>query len=501
MIPIQDVYLYEDRAQIVRRATLSVQEGVNGFLLRDLSPLIVHKSVQVSLGTSDAKVNFVETRVELVEDNRKDRCRPAEADAMLAEETAAERHANQQKLLFEQYRDLHRRIVKEVFVEASWGQGKPQHWREKEATIRAQKEEAFRSYQDSWHVYTQLQKRNRERNVSGHVSLRTQKKGLMEIEIFSASTMDVDIEILYILPNACWRPSHRMERLKDEVRFDIGAMVWQHTGADWENVRLHFSTERSSLGVKAPTLQLDRLSVVDSQKEVFIEEREQEIHGVGGTVNMDTMPGINDGGQSRQLKSDQRISIPSNGKPYFSHVHSFVSPCSEELLVIADQVPAAVVKTVQENHSTLPILPGPVELVKEKSIVGRAKIDFVSPRESFEIGWGGHPGVRIRRKTGQKSEKAGFFAGGQKELHTVSLFFSNIGASDLRLRCVERLPVSEIEQVQVKNPETQKMTAHVEKLQFDSKNGFLEWEQVLPKDSRIRHSYSYVIIKDASVRG
>jgi len=243
------------------------------------------------------------------------------------------------------------------------------------------------------------------------------------------------------------------------------------------------------------------LSVVDSQKEVFIEEREQEIHGVGGTIDMKSMPGINDGGEVQKLKSTHKISIPSNGNPYFSHIESFTSPFSQELLVIADQVSAAVIKTVQHNRSSLPILPGPVELVQDKSSVGRAKIDFVSPAESFEIGWGGHPGVRIRRKTTTKTEKGGFFSGGSKEEHFVSLYFSNIGGSDLRLRCIERVPVSEVEQVEIGKPDLTEMNQHIDKIAFDEKNGFLEWEQHLPKDSRIRHSYQYVITKDSSVRG
>ena len=84
MIPICDVYLYEDRAQIVRQATISLEEGVNSFVLRDLSPLVVHKSVQVSLSNKQARVNFVDNRVVVVEDDTIDRTRPEEAVATQA---------------------------------------------------------------------------------------------------------------------------------------------------------------------------------------------------------------------------------------------------------------------------------------------------------------------------------------------------------------------------------------------------------------------------------
>ena len=179
MIPICDVYLYEDRAQIVRRATLSLDEGANSLVLRDLSPLVVHKSVQISLSNKQARVNFVDNRVVVVEDDTIDRTRPEEAESMLAEETSAKLHMNQQKLIFEQYRELHRRLVQEIFVAASWGQGKKQEWQEKEAVSRTQKDKAFAQYQEAWTEYTKIKQRNRDRNVSGHIALRTQKKGRM----------------------------------------------------------------------------------------------------------------------------------------------------------------------------------------------------------------------------------------------------------------------------------------------------------------------------------
>ena len=58
MIPIHNVTLYEDRAQITRTTTIQLNQGSNTLLLEGLSPLLVHKSVQVRLSTPHAKISL-----------------------------------------------------------------------------------------------------------------------------------------------------------------------------------------------------------------------------------------------------------------------------------------------------------------------------------------------------------------------------------------------------------------------------------------------------------
>ena len=79
MIPICDVSLYEDRAQISRRALLKLKMGNNSLVLDNLSPAIVLKSVQVVLGDRDAKLNFVETKLYREEDTDPDHTKPENA--------------------------------------------------------------------------------------------------------------------------------------------------------------------------------------------------------------------------------------------------------------------------------------------------------------------------------------------------------------------------------------------------------------------------------------
>ncbi|MBF0188165.1 MAG: DUF4139 domain-containing protein [Magnetococcales bacterium] len=66
-------------------------------------------------------------------------------------------------------------------------------------------------------------------------------------------------------------------RTSPRIRFEIDACVWQRTGENWENVQLHFSTERPSLGAESPPLLEDRLQLRPVEKSFTVETREERV--------------------------------------------------------------------------------------------------------------------------------------------------------------------------------------------------------------------------------
>ena len=502
MIPITDVFLYEDRSQIMRKGTISLKQGVNRIVLEDLSPLIVLKSVQTQLGTETAKLISMHTELTLVRDNRENHTIPKQKNEWLQEEYEAKNQAEKLKVTHSKTRELYERIVKEIFHNASWGVGSPNIWNKKESLLREKNRVAFEQTQDATSNYLNIFRRNEKNNIHRQPEVKYKKIAQVELEIHSEKEQEIEIQLDYLLGNACWRPAHRLEQIDDsQVIFSIGAMVWQNTGEDWKDAKLHFSTERSSLGTKAPPLTLDQLSLMETSKEIIIEEREQEVHQTGGDIkSISKMPGIDDGGEIRTLVAPKpEATIPSDGKPYFIEIETFSSGSKKEYLVISDQCPAAIIKTTQSNTSKLPILPGPVELLKNGGYIGRSKIDFISTQESFEIGWGAHPDIRIHRAERTKKEKTSFLKSKNVKTHTIELYLSNIGEESHTLHCIERIPVSELSQVQVSEPNTKKIKDKVEELKQDKENGFLSWDLKLPPQGNILLSYHYQISKDSSV--
>src|SRR5262249_39644592 len=98
------------------------------------------------------------------------------------------------------------------------------------------------------------------------------------------------------------------------------------------------------------------------------------------------------------------------------------------------------------------------------SMVGTGKLAFVAAGEPFELGFGADDGVRVRRRTTDQRDTTPV-VGTQKLTRTVRLYLSNLGGEPKQLLVVERVPVSEIEDVEV---ELHTDARH----SFDAKDGF-----------------------------
>jgi uncharacterized protein (TIGR02231 family) len=115
-----------------------------------------------------------------------------------------------------------------------------------------------------------------------------------------------------------------------------------------------------------------------------------------------------------------------------------------------------------------PILAGPVRIARDKSLVGRAKIGFIGKGEPFEVGLGTDDGVRVRRKQTEQRDTVPV-TGTQKVRRTVKVYLGNLSSERKRVLVTERVPVSEIEDVEISLPEPGGF-------RLEAKDGFLKRE-------------------------
>jgi hypothetical protein len=89
-----------------------------------------------------------------------------------------------------------------------------------------------------------------------------------------------------------------------------------------------------------------------------------------------------------------------------------------------------------------------VRVARGTSLVGRSKLDYVGKGEPFEIGFGADDGVRVRRTRDEERDTTTLL-GTQKLKRTVKIYLVNLSAEVKHVLCTERVPVSEIEDVEV----------------------------------------------------
>lgn len=437
--PIVAVTVLEDRAFVRRQGQLEVPAGRHRWQLEGwLSPVLVDKSLAVTLEGGARALGTQVVR------------RRTHRDTPPPPPSEAADHTVEGELVSQELESAERMLGELLYLiseRVSLGDGALQAWEEQLEELMAWKEELLQRQLDLL-----APPASHERKDGALFEHRSKVADLVgEVQAEGGGLLTFTIE--YAVALACWRPYHQAEWTGSALRFTAEACVWQNTGEDWSEVELVLSTERQSLGATPPPLPRDTLSTRkrngNGSLEVVVEERQVEIQE-SPSAAPEEIPGIDDGGQVFTTPVSCRCSIPSDGQAVKVPLFEFEAPARWENLLVAELQPQVVQLTALSNSSPHPILAGPVELLREGAWVGRARLGLVAPGEGFRLSWGSHPSLRARRETRQLAEvKDDLLGGWTRTRHEVSLTLSNLSAQSHKVEVVERIPVSEIRQVEV----------------------------------------------------
>ncbi|MCW5808980.1 MAG: DUF4139 domain-containing protein, partial [Deltaproteobacteria bacterium] len=272
------------------------------------------------------------------------------------------------------------------------------------------------------------------------------------IDLVADAASDARVTIGYIVPGAAWRPYHRATLVpggdKPQVAWQTTACVWQATGEDWTDAALTFSLERPSLGVEPPELSDDELRARRRPDTVVVEAREQEQQTTGLGGGASEVLGIDDGGLGLTL-SAPRATIRCDGLPHRVPVGAFTAKASLALVAVPVKSAFVHVRAKLANEGSAPLLAGPVDLIMSSGYVGRAEIGFVAAGERFHLGFGPDADLRVHRTETRDRDDAGLLGGWNVQTVRVAVRLSNLGGRARTIEVTERLPISEVEQVEV----------------------------------------------------
>ncbi len=516
---IKEVTLMEDRARVTRRGTIKHKAGVTALSIDSVSPLISDKTLvgRVTSGNGAEVVTATVTREhrEIAELQEKDPERiRKDLDTVARNINAIGELRTQANQDLAALNELEEKTLAEMAYDASWAVSDPGAW-EKDLTAVGEKITEIHGSIGGWArdlEGLQLEERELERQLAAASSVTGENNFRIEAVVQVTVAGECALEFEYVVPSTCWRPSHTatlshsdgpkgngLERL--EMRAE--GCVWQNTGEDWEGVQLHFSTQRSSLGLEPPELGEDLLTVQKKPDQVVVEVRDQAIEDAGlgqaegsGPPRDQEMPGIDDGGEIVNLRSASPADIPSDGRPYRVEIFSFQTPTTGSLVCMPELTRAVIYKTSQANTSKHPLLAGPVDLIRESGKVGNTVIPYLAPGEAFDLGWGPDPELRVQRWQDDSEIDSKALSSWEETRKTTSIALSNIGSETKKLVLKERIPVSEIEAVEIRFDRD----GTTEKVGPDE-NGFLAWDVTLEPFGRASYEFAYVLRKKKAVTG
>jgi uncharacterized protein (TIGR02231 family) len=455
-LAVARVTCMEDRAQVERRGEVELPVGICRLEIHGVSPVAVERSLRVE--ASGAKIIDAKLRRRWREQPKGGLAPDASAlrKAVLASEQELKSCADDVSRLTVR-KDLVIRARAEIYreIQESTGAGKSdaEHWSRRLTEVGAQLDRV----EDELRLRNVEELRLQQRLRDSHSALAASEEHpstltcSLELTLESAGGK-ATLRASYLVPCAVWRPAYRATLEGTVVKVESEAVVWQRTGESWNEVELLCSTARPTLGTTPPTLTSDRLSTrpkrAEEKKVVDVSVREEVIQSAGETISSSELPGLDDGGESRLLKAPSKATVPSDGQPHRIPLSSFEAKATLERLCTPELTPLISTVARFPNGGPNVLLAGPVDLLRQSGFVGRGQLKFAGQNETIALSFGSEDGLRVIRNVDEKREEARL-TGRRTTTRTVRLFVSNASAESSRITLEERIPVSEVKDVEV----------------------------------------------------
>ncbi len=462
MIGVREVAVLEDRARVVRRGKVTLGAGQHRIVVDGVAPVLVDKTLTAT--ATGARVLDVRCRRELAPWRTGEGTnRAAELMRRLDDATIELAAAEAELAVIEhEHADvlgLRQILLGELAAEASWGR-KPAGAAERLVRLDERDRELTARVATQHHAIDRQRRDLATLRARLDEALHDAGVEAARIEIDVAVDQDgseVELTTEYLVPGACWRPYHTARLDGDRVSITTDACIWQRTGEDWREATISCSTERPSLGASPPRLASDEVRVQRKSDVVVVEARDQDIEttGLGADREVDRIrlaaaqvPGVDDGGVAQTLRAPHPATVLSDGRPYRVTLGSHDAPAEVALVAFPERSPCVFTRTRQANGPR-PLLAGPVDLIRGSGHVGRTSILYVAPGERFELGWGPEPDVRLHRDEQRKRDEAGMLGSWNVTRVRVAVRLSNLGERARTIEVTERVPVSEIDKVEI----------------------------------------------------
>lgn len=456
--PVREVTLLVDRASIQRVGSIHLGKGRHRLSVPGVPPALQDVSLRAAVDGGTISNVRVLRAMRVQRSARPDEIGAVE-DEMRALSQKATSAGEQMERAAQRYRAVSRMLLQgmaELPQDVSWGIADEQGWKKTfEALFRRSR--ALRSEAVEQDILQRehidaLHNANTRRKLLAQQQHDFTAEAVIDLIVPEAASYQ--ITLAYTVPGALWRPRYTARLRKDgQLEMTSFAAIWQNTGEDWSNVEVVFSTARSSLGTEPPMLHDDLLKAQRKSSTVQVEAREVAVQDTGPSFatappSAVSLPGVDDGGEVLTLRAAGPVTVPSDGHLNTVQIAQFTTTASVEHVACPELAELVFLRSVQRNAGAVPILAGPVELIRDSGPVGFGEVLFVAPGGTFELSFGPQDALRLQRRVSQKKKTDPVDKWTHQE-HSVFIDISNISDESFTLRVTERIPVSEVDEIKV----------------------------------------------------
>ncbi len=483
---ITDVTVFRDRAVVTRKLTLNLNPGVYQVHIADLPGTLEENSIQAH-GKGVAKVKLYGAR--------------------LVSRELAEEQSPQVRLLQDQIQDVLFKIQtnqqtkngleqKRLFLNSIQAASAAQIGKDlitQQPSVTTVKELADYIEQELAVTYKkdvdldvqqrelgrEMDRLHRELQKLDGSAMQTNQMAV-DLECEKAGTFD--LEVSYRVPGATWEPLYEARAASDtnQLQWTSQAVIRQHTGEDWNNVRLKISTANPAVEGTVPELQPRYLSQytppapmpVAAYRKLKSSAPMAEAMDMVSNEGMGNMQAVamsapvmveaqvvvaevQSIGPAVQYILPKMETIISDGQPKKVVILSNSLSADFEYEIVPRLSPQAYRKAKVKNTTDGILLPGQVQIFMDDAFVGSSSIKLLGLGEKFNLSLGVDERVHVEFKRLKAKEDVSLLPGAHGRIKTIDYEFliqieSFLGTQpEVAMRVVDQIPVSQQDEIKV----------------------------------------------------
>ncbi|BDS10374.1 DUF4139 domain-containing protein [Aureispira anguillae] len=262
---IEEVIVYQKNARILRKAKANIPAGKSELVLEQLSQKILINSIQVKLSNKNVALVSAVPRVNYLKQTEASERYQTISDSIQLFERALRALALDQKVV---------QITKKTLLDNNpLGSSKKEGFTVEEVkkVMEFKRKELAALEKELLELdYKRRELQQKEamlrRQLNVLSNARSKPSGEIVLQLQAAAQVATDIEVVYVVTNAGWRPLYdlKSEGVGKPLELVYKAHVYQSTGFDWEQIKLSLSSSDPSLSHDRPILNPLKLNLLAS---------------------------------------------------------------------------------------------------------------------------------------------------------------------------------------------------------------------------------------------
>ncbi|MBE7412907.1 MAG: mucoidy inhibitor MuiA family protein [Leptospiraceae bacterium] len=508
-IPIQEVLIYSDRAQITRRLEINIPPGETIFKISSLPVNLMDSTLRASFPESNQlNISSVNSFVELTTNfndssiqELKEKIDSKEKERKFLEGRLFS--IQKEKSLNSDFEKL---TIGSVSYNAAYTKSEQEvlGWKNSFESLKNKflklENYSHETQKELDKVTSELsildQKLNKIISRSGK-SIRT-----TEVKVINSSnkTINYPLQVSYLVSGALWNPVYNITLSENgQIEVEYIAEIQQESGENWKNVKLSLSTAEPRKSQVRPKVFGTLLHNIETQtkKDNFFLYKKESARGattmaapVAETEPTNIEGSVDKTAGSFIFHSSEKIEIPSDKEFHRVAISKFQANSKPELLTIPKLKKTVFLTGRIQNKISFPLLAGKVNLYRESGYVGESSISYIPVGSEFTISFGIENNVRVAYRVDTKNYNSGIVS--NKKVFEKNLYISieNFDKSEKKINVMDQIPVSDIEEAEIEIDQENSTSGYKEKVK---NSGIYEWSVTISPNVKKELNLKYKV--------